>query len=56
MVRRYVMVCFAFMSLVFCSTAFAGPTFEVGTSSNTAEKGHTFQIFVEIKSFTYPSI
>jgi hypothetical protein len=53
--RRYFVAGFAFIGLVFCSllfcnTAYPSPTFDVSTSSNTAEKGHTFQIFVEIKT------
>jgi len=50
MIRNCVIACLAVINLVFCDAVYASPSFEVSTSSNSAEKGHTFQIFVEIES------
>lgn len=36
--------------VVICKPVFAAPTFEISTSSKVAEKGHTFQIFIEMKT------
>ena len=42
--------CMVFINLMISGTVYSSPTFEINTSSKTAEKGHTFQILITIKS------
>ncbi len=48
--NRKFLLGFIIIVVVLCKAVFASPIFEISTSSKVAEKGHTFQIFVEMKT------
>lgn len=47
--RKFLLAC-TIISVVLCKPVHSSPIFEISTSSKIAEKGHTFQILVEMKT------
>lgn len=48
--NRKFLLAFIIIVVVLCKPVFSSPIFEISTSSKVAEKGHTFQIFIEMKT------
>jgi hypothetical protein len=48
--NRKFLLAFIIIVVVLCKPVFANPVFEISTSSKVAEKGHTFQILIEMKT------
>ncbi len=48
--NRKFLLAFIIIVVVLCKPVFSSPIFEISTSSKVAEKGHAFQIFIEMKT------